>query len=129
MSSFTTPLLLIAPDDDGEWTLYQEFNYYDNEGVNYKVPAGFKTDFASVPRILWSIFPPYGRYGKASVLHDYFYRTNSVSKEKADIEFRNAMNILHVQKWKINILYKAVSWFGASAYNKHSTTKTQGNLS
>jgi hypothetical protein len=129
MSSFTNPLLLIAPDDDTEWTLYQEFDYYDDDGVTYKVPAGFKTDFASVPRILWSIFPPYGRYGKASVLHDYFYRTNSVSKDKADLEFKRAMSILHVQKWKINILYKAVCWFGSKAYKKHSITKTQENPS
>jgi hypothetical protein len=119
MSTFTTPLILIAPDDGGEWTLYEEFDYYDDSGITYKVPAGFKTDFASVPRIFWSIIPPYGRYGKAAVLHDYFYRTDSIPKDKADLEFKNAMIILNVPKWKVFTLYNAVRLFGASSYNAY----------
>lgn len=40
-----------------------------------RVPKGFITDFASVPRILHSVLPKTGKYGKAAVLHDYLYRT------------------------------------------------------
>jgi hypothetical protein len=34
-----------------------------------KVRKGFKTDFASVPRVLWWLCPPLGRYSKATVVH------------------------------------------------------------
>lgn len=34
------------------------------------VPAHYETDFNSIPRGLWNIFPP-TQYGKSSVVHDY----------------------------------------------------------
>lgn len=35
------------------------------------VPAGFSTDFASVPKLAQAIYPPMGYYGNAAVLHDW----------------------------------------------------------
>jgi len=39
------------------------------------VPAGYRTDFASIPRPipwpLWPLLPPVGRSGKAAVIHDW----------------------------------------------------------
>ena len=39
------------------------------------VPAGYRTDFASIPRpmtrMVWSLLPPVGRSGKAAVIHDW----------------------------------------------------------
>lgn len=35
------------------------------------IPAGFATDLATVPRILWALLPPHGAYEKAAVLHDW----------------------------------------------------------
>lgn len=40
-----------------------------NEAV--EVPAGFITDFASIPPPLHLVLPRWGRYGRACVLHDY----------------------------------------------------------
>jgi len=37
------------------------------------IPKGYRTDFASVPRFLWPIFPPHGRMANAAILHDYMY--------------------------------------------------------
>ena len=37
------------------------------------IPKGFITDFASVPRWLWSILPPHGKMANAAILHDYLY--------------------------------------------------------
>ncbi|MGH8986581.1 MAG: DUF1353 domain-containing protein [Acidimicrobiia bacterium] len=43
------------------------------------VPASesqpFKTDLASVPRVMTWLFPRYGQYSKAAVLHDYLCQT------------------------------------------------------
>ena len=35
------------------------------------VPAGFISDGPTVPRLFWNLFPVWGRYGRAGVLHDY----------------------------------------------------------
>lgn len=35
------------------------------------IPAGFRTDLASVPRIFWWLMPPTGVYEQAAVLHDW----------------------------------------------------------
>ena len=57
----------------------------------YIVPAGFITDFASIPRLFWTVVGhPAGKYAQAAVLHDYLYRTNSVSRAKADSLFRRS---------------------------------------
>ena len=39
--------------------------------------ALFMTDFASIPRPLWSILPQWGRYGNAAVVHDFGYWTQT----------------------------------------------------
>ncbi|QDP50756.1 MAG: hypothetical protein Unbinned1322contig1001_32 [Prokaryotic dsDNA virus sp.] len=35
------------------------------------VPAGYRTDFASVPRFFHRIISPVGRHGKAAIVHDW----------------------------------------------------------
>ena len=47
-------------------------------------PAGFETDFASVPRLFWRIVPPWGRYSPAAVVHDFLYHTGLVTRAEAD---------------------------------------------
>ena len=38
------------------------------------VPAGFVTDLASVPRLLWAIVPRDGLHNGAAVVHDFLYQ-------------------------------------------------------
>ncbi len=49
-----------------------------------RVPKGFVTDLASTPRIVWSVYPPFGNYLTASILHDYLYWRQSCTKDQAD---------------------------------------------
>lgn len=114
MSSFTTPIRVeyIAVD---QWRLLEPFIYYvGEEGSDdaITVPAGFVTDFASIPRWLWSIFPPAGAWAKASVIHDYLYRTQTRTKAEADHIFLEAMEVLGVGWFKRRLMYRAVRWFG-----------------
>ncbi len=51
------------------------------------VPAGFKTDGASVPRIFWTFFNPCGELFEAAVIHDYQYRFKIGTKKEADKRF------------------------------------------
>ena len=57
------------------WRLVEDFGYEAKAGRVLTVPAGFETDFASVPRLLWPILPLSDAvYDKAAVLHDYAVR-------------------------------------------------------
>jgi hypothetical protein len=91
-----------------EWTLCQPLSYRivdlpESEVVN--VPAGLVTDFASVPRPFWFWVAPWGRHGRAALVHDHLYRLGSVtdpvarslrrpSKREADRIFRQAIAVL-----------------------------------
>src|SRR5881409_691058 len=55
------------------WELMQCLTYR-GKWETFVVPAGTKTDFASVPRVFVWFIPKYGPYTKAAILHDYLWR-------------------------------------------------------
>jgi hypothetical protein len=91
-----------------EWELREPVSYrlVDTEGSEVvNVPPGFRTDFASVPRPFWTIISPWGRHGRAAIVHDFLYQLGAVtdvgagsmrrpSKREADRIFREAMAVL-----------------------------------
>jgi len=86
------------------------------------VPLGFETDFASVPRILWSVLPPWGRYSPAAVVHDwlYFNRKNMAAKRKrADKVFYWLMKEFGVPWWKRRVMYLGVRIGGGAAWRRY----------
>lgn len=104
-----------------KWELTAPLYFYldknkRDEGIT--VPIGFVTDFATVPRLIWSIIPPIGRYTKAAVLHDYLYENPYLVKNKkeADKIFLQAMQVLEVEKWKRTTMYCAVRVFGKGKF-------------
>lgn len=99
------------PDADDLRTLLADFSFWSqhlNERV--AVPSGFKTDYASVPRVLWSILPPTGRYTKAAVIHDWLYVAGRCSRADADAVFLEAMEHLGVSP-----LTRRLMWAGVRA--------------
>jgi hypothetical protein len=122
MSSFTSPLVVkIHSDNPQEREIYLEFYYYRSDGTIITVPKGFRTNFASTPRFLWWLLPPLDHYGKASVIHDYLYRTPSVeyTRKQADDILKEACEVLKVKKWKIWMLFCGVRTFGFRSYRKY----------
>lgn len=117
MSPFSTKLRLEF-EDGRDWLLTETFSYLHDDGRSFVVPAGFRTDFASVPRFFWRVFPPAGRYAPAAVLHDMLYRTGLVSRRDADAIFYTAMKALGVFLPTRYILWLAVRLFGWTAYQK-----------
>lgn len=69
--------------------------WMDGEAVLYdfRVPAGFATDFSSIPRLFQNIIPKLGRYNRPSVAHDYAYEDGvpGMSRREADLMFRDGM--------------------------------------
>lgn len=128
MSSFTTPLL-VEYIDGRSWRLVEAFDYHVGEETSaevIEVPSGFVTDFASVPRILWSILPPTGKYGKAAVVHDFLYEMGGIplvnsgksyDKATSDLIFRDAMKVLGVGLIRRNLMYAAVVKFGVGNFH------------
>ena len=118
MSEFTTPLV-VEKLDDGWWELRESFSYRVGyaEGVTITVPVGFKTDFASIPRLAQPLIGnPAGQFGKAAVIHDYLYQTGIVSKVIADAIFYEAMLVLGVPGWKAKVMWTAVATRGGEFY-------------
>lgn len=123
MSSFTKPLRLefdYQGDATRPYVLLEAFHYYteigEAEGLTRLIciPAGYRTDFASIPRLFWSILPPHGRYGKAAVVHDWLCdeAPHSVDYRTAADIFDEAMQALNVSRWKRVTLAWAVKAFG-----------------
>ena len=90
-----------------------------NGGILINVPAGYRTDLASVPRLFWRVFPPIGPYSRAAIIHDYFY-TNATGASRffADSLFREVMRNLDVPPWKRIAMFYAVRIGGAKGW-KH----------
>ncbi len=127
---FLQPLIieeLEGSDAGRNFKVWSSFDYHTDvwqvqmPGYAYgiiHIPAGFLTDFASVPRLFWNILPPNGPYGKAAVVHDYLYRTKGVAtKAEADAVFLEAMKALGVGWFTRYSMYRAVVAFGGSAYH------------
>lgn len=87
-----------------------------------EVPAGFVTDFASVPRPFWNLEPPLGDAGKAAVVHDYLYANRGLcgrlSRAQADAIFRRALGDSGVAGWKRGLLWAAVRLGGAGGWGR-----------
>src|SRR4029079_13137851 len=76
------------------------------------VPDGFRTDFASVPRVFVWLIPKYGRYTKAAILHDYLCdeaNADRFDRDDADGLFRRAMRELGVSFLRRWVMWGAVS--------------------
>jgi hypothetical protein len=67
--------------------VYRSMYYHTpyDSGV-FIIPRGYQTDLASIPRILWSIFPPVDDYDPQAVLHDASYG-NALQTEHGDRVF------------------------------------------
>lgn len=120
-SGFDTPLD-VRLRDDGKFMVLAEFVYHVG-GLDtlIKVPRGFVTDFASVPKIFHPILPKVGRHGKAAVLHDWLYhlvRKGTLARVVADAMFLDAMLTLKIPTWKNRALFYGVRLGGWASVKK-----------
>ncbi len=140
MSRFTAPLIVSPRNDGRTWRIIhstedeEQFAYeigQEGSGLMIRPPALFETDFASVPRLLWWLFPRWGRYGNAAVIHDYLYRggfffvvTNEEAEPSypdrayADELFLQGMVVLKVRKWQRQLIYWGVRLGGWYAWKQ-----------
>ena len=118
--SFTSPLIVSPLPDGRRWKLFRSFTYHigsKRSQDTITVPVGFVTDFASIPWVLWSWLPYWGKYGKAAVIHDYIYQTHCRTRAEADKIFYDAMLVSGTKSWKARLMYWAVRAGGWAAWH------------
>ena len=100
--------VIVKPYSKDRFEVVEEFRY----GL-IKVPVGFKTNGADVPRVFWSLFPPNSpEYLSAVVLHDYMCANKRVfGYELADKLFYEVLIEIGVPKWKAKLFYFWVKWY------------------
>jgi hypothetical protein len=100
----------LGGDEGSRWRLEQPLTYRGRRD-EFVVPAGFTTDFASVPQALTWLVPRYGRYTKAAILHDFLWRECAAGRfgwADADGLLRRAMRELDVPFLRRWLMWAAV---------------------
>lgn len=127
MSSFNAGLA-IERIGRQRWRTTREIVYCVGKlssGWEITIPAGFETDGASVPRLLWIAFPPFGGdYDEAAVLHDYLYRTWFMCLERvvADAILIEAMKVCGTNaltRWSIFLGVRLGGWVTYRRYRRN----------
>ena len=116
MSRFPEPLHVELQTDRETWRLLAPFSYLAPAHGLITVPAGFETDFASVPR--WPLtFALLGSYGHAAaVIHDWLYTTGELSRPDADRVFQEALRSSGIARWRAWLMWAGVRIGGAGRY-------------
>ena len=115
--------------DQTTWLLTRSFRYQilDTDLV-IEVPAGFVTDFASIPRPLWTLASPHGFYSRASIIHDFLYWDQRCTREQADGIMLIAMQESAVGFAERQAIYAGVRAGGQSSWDGNASARAQGML-
>lgn len=91
----------------------------------FRIPAGFKFDLASVPRPLWWLIAPFELTITAPLIHDFLYQNagkppqgtvvpaTTFSRKAADQLFLEVMRREGVSAWRRRLAYLATRLFGS----------------
>jgi hypothetical protein len=113
MAYFTHALLAEKIEEPrggrAKWRLHEDLVMWSHILQKYiTVPAGFVTDFASVPRLPF-IYAMTGDTAHASaVIHDWLIREEKMDWPTAALVFREAMESESVPAWRRWLMYQAV---------------------
>jgi hypothetical protein len=117
--SFDKTEYAVTSGDGHVMRLIEPMVYTTEDNGDIVVPVGFYSDGASVPRIFWRIFPPFGQYWRAALLHDYLYYSNKFSRAKCDKYFYEAMRKCGVSRLKARTIYLSVRAGGSLTYCRY----------
>ena len=109
-----------SPIDDKYGEVLEEYSYETSKGL-VVVPKGFRTDYASVPKIFRNIINTYGKHGRAAVVHDWLYSSQckiDITRAEADKIFLEIMVEWNVKKYKRLLMYYLVRMFGGNHFRK-----------
>lgn len=110
---------LIDHQNQGTWKLLEPLNFWHPDYGFLDVPAGFETDFASVPRVPFAYWLTGNTAHAPATLHDYLCRSGKVKRKQADKLFLEAMDAVGIPRGRALPMFIAVraysetvaSWF------------------
>ncbi len=98
---------------------YSYLSRINHMDVMVDVPAGFVTDFASIPAFAQFLIQPFGRHAPAAVIHDFLYAIGTPKARKyADLLFLHAMRDAGVPAFRRRLMYAAVKLGGWRGYGR-----------
>lgn len=137
---FPKPLCVTPNADGSKWRLDEPFQYAWRHYRYIDVPAGFRTDFASIPPLsliggliaalasivgwqwlFWiamgvvlisHLLLHTGSYVRAAVIHDYLYSTQMFKRSECDLILFEAMGACGTHLWKRVVIWMAVRLAG-----------------
>ena len=118
-----------------KWKIEQDFNYTLND-VEYKIPAGFEFDGASVPKFLATFLSPVGVLLMGGLVHDYGYKfATLMKKDGSTIGYHNQKYMdglfrdicIEVNGFRVlnYLAYWSLRLAGFVAWNGHKKRGTQ----
>ena len=116
----------VGPLEGSDYELAQEFSFRAKVDrvwdVVVHLKPGFRTDGASIPRLLWRVFgSPYDPdIFPAAIAHDALYRGEIVERKDADAAFLRMMEKSGVPEKKRRLVYRGVRWFGWITWLGHT---------
>lgn len=121
MSRFLTPLRTEQADgaaDGSDLVILLSPLAFESDLLSRQVvvPMGFKTDYASVPRLPLAYWLFGGVARQAAVVHDFLYGQGELPREQADRVFLEAMSVSGVPAWRRWPMFYAVRAFGGPHY-------------
>lgn len=120
--SFSRPMLYSPASSGDLWELAADWSLV-YEGEVYRLPMGFKTDGASIPRFLWRLCGTPLEVPRlyAALVHDYLYGGGDpeATREDADKLYRDIQIALDVSKFKAYTEYYALRAFGGGHWHEN----------
>ncbi|HRC43687.1 MAG TPA: DUF1353 domain-containing protein [Nitrospira sp.] len=119
--------------NNAEWVLLDDCRYAALDGFIVTAKRGFKTDLASIPRLLWGFIASFELSLVAPIVHDLIYGSAGTvalpdgevtpadkrfDRKEADDLFLELMTRSKVAYWKRNVAYLAVRAFGGSSWRQ-----------
>jgi hypothetical protein len=101
-----------------------------NQKIELTIPKHFRCDLASIPQMFQWLIPKLGKWNKAAVVHDWFYKNPrlenergkyiaTLSREQVDGLFYQIMKGSGVSWWKRHAMYRAVRLGGWWTWNRY----------
>lgn len=123
VASVSKFLNTLKTEQDGMWdrTLLAELSLQDDDYGLITVPAGFRTDFASIRFLhniflfaLYALLAGYGNY--AATVHDWLYTTGPLTRKQADAVLYRGLRAEGIARWRAWLFWAGVRIGGGKRY-------------
>ena len=118
-SEFRTRLRVEVDDEDSYFILIAPLIYYSELlGGEIVVPEGYRTNFASIPRIFQNIIQVNGKHRRPACVHDFLCdhkKLFGMPQGFADKIFREAMCVVDVEYVESAVMYRMVRRYQITA--------------